>query len=180
MIIEAAPLKDAFIIIGEPRIDDRGYFSRIYSKTEFKQVGLNTNWVQVNKAFNDQLGILRGLHFQTGESAEIKYVSCLLGSIYDVIVDLRSDSPTFCKWYGVELSEANHKALYVPKGFAHGYQTLSEQSLVWYLVSSFYDPHAESGVRWNDPRFRIVWPELLEGRKRNISDKDNQWKDYDR
>jgi dTDP-4-dehydrorhamnose 3,5-epimerase len=175
MIFEELPLKEAWLITARPHKDERGYFARMYCETAFKEQGLNTRWVQVNQSFNRQSGILRGLHRQLAPHAEIKLVTCLVGTIYDVIVDLRPTSSTYKQWYGVALSENNHRLLYVPAGFAHGYQTLTENALVSYQVSDFYAPQAESGIRWNDPAFQIEWPSAPQ---RIISSKDAIWGDF--
>ncbi len=169
------PLPGAWLIETLPNGDERGYFARMYCETLFKEHGLNTRWVQSNQSFNRQIGTLRGMHRQRAPHTEIKLVTCMMGSIYDVIIDLRPESPTYKQWYGVDLSESNHRLLYVPEGFAHGYQTLSENSLVFYQVSNFYAPLAESGVRWDDPAFGIEWPAVSE---RLLSPKDQVWENF--
>jgi dTDP-4-dehydrorhamnose 3,5-epimerase len=151
-------LRGAFIITPDLIEDERGFFTRAFCRREFEEHGLNSNLVQCNISFNKTKGTLRGMHYQIAPSAEAKLVRCTAGAICDVIVDLRDGSPTFRQWFAAELSEANHQILYVPEGFAHGYQTLEPLSEVFYQVSAFYNPASELGVRWNDPAFGIEWP----------------------
>jgi dTDP-4-dehydrorhamnose 3,5-epimerase len=151
-------LKGAFIITPDFIEDERGFFARTFCRREFDEHGLNPDLVQCNISFNKIKGTLRGMHYQIAPSTEVKLVRCTAGAICDVIIDLRSGSPTFGQWFGAELSETNHRLLYVPEGFAHGYQTLQPLSEVFYQVSAFYDPSNERGVRWNDPAFGIEWP----------------------
>ena len=172
MIFTESKLKGAFIIEMEKRSDDRGFFARTWCKHEFEIQGLCTNFVQVNLAFNEKKGILRGMHYQRNPYEEVKLVRCTRGALYDVIVDIRKSSSTYKKWIGVELTQDNYKMLYVPEGFAHGYQTLQDHTEIIYQVSQFYTPNSEGGVRWNDPTVNIVWPETEE---RNISPKDQMW-----
>lgn len=172
MIFTETELLGAWIIDIEARRDERGYFARVWCAREFEEKGLKTDLVQCNIAYNHSKGILRGMHYQQAPHAEVKLVRCTRGAVYDVIVDLREDSPTRLKWVGVELTEDNHRMLYVPEGFAHGYITLQDNSELFYQVSEFYTPGAESGLRWDDPRVGIEWPdqgELL------ISEKDRTW-----
>jgi dTDP-4-dehydrorhamnose 3,5-epimerase len=152
------PLKGAYLIDMEKREDDRGFFARLYCSEEFAKLGLEKNFVQVNNSYSVHRGTLRGLHYQLGDSAETKLVRCLKGSFYDVILDLRPNSPTFGQSFGAELSERNRTMMYVPKGFAHGFLTLEDHSEVLYFVSQFYSKEMERGVRWNDPTFAIAWP----------------------
>ncbi len=151
-------LKGAFIITPDRIEDDRGFFARTFCRQEFEEHGLNPNLVQCNISFNQKKGTVRGMHYQTAPHAEVKLVRCTAGAIYDVIIDLRPESPTFIKWFAAELSEKNHQMLYVPEGFAHGYQTLEPYTEVFYQVSAFYHPASERGTRWNDPAFGIEWP----------------------
>jgi len=155
----------------EPHNDERGFFSRIWCKKEFEQYNLETEIVQCNIAYNKKKGIVRGMHYQKGENAEVKVVSCISGSVYDVVIDLRKNSATFGKWLGCKLSADEHNALYIPKGFAHGYQTLTQDATLSYMVSSFYAPDSEDGVRYNDPKFAIKWPLQITG----VSEKDKKW-----
>ena len=168
-------VKDAFIIDIEKKTDDRGFFARTWCKKEFEEHGLQEDLVQANLSFNKRKGTLRGLHYQLSPYAESKLVRCTKGAIYDVIIDLRSHSPTFRHWIGVELTEDNYRMLYVPEGFAHGYQTLQDNSEVVYHVSQCYVPNAELGIRWDDPSFKIEWPITEE---RTISSKDQMWPNY--
>lgn len=138
--------------------DDRGWFARSWCVREFEEHGINPRMVQCNLSYNKQRGTLRGMHFQAEPHTEDKYVRVNRGAIFDVAVDLRPDSPTYKHWQGFELSTANHTLLYLPKGIAHGFLTLADETEVMYLVSAFYVPDAGRGVRWNDPAFGIEWP----------------------
>jgi dTDP-4-dehydrorhamnose 3,5-epimerase len=151
-----------------PRTDERGFFMRGWCAHEFKKAGLDVQFVQTNISFNHRAGTLRGLHYQEAPYQEDKLVTCLRGTIFDVALDLRLTSKTYGQWYGAELSEKNNKSLLVPKGCAHGYITLQDNSLVYYQVSEFYHPEAERGIRWDDERFAIQWP----GEVREMSPKD--------
>lgn len=167
-------LKDAVVIALEPHPDERGFFARTYCEKEFAAAGLETGFVQGNMSFNHVKGTLRGLHFQNAPHQEVKVVRCIRGAIYDVIVDLRPQSPSYLQWQGFELSADNGLQLYVPRGFAHGFLTLSDGAIVVYQVSAFYTPGAEGGVRWNDPHFAIAWPAEVTV----ISAKDAKWPDF--
>jgi len=158
MKFEPTLLEGAYLIELEPLADGRGFFARSFCQREFFQHGLNTNFVQANVAVSSDPGILRGLHFQISPNSEVKLVRCTRGTIFDVIVDLRPDSPTYCKWASFQLGAEDYRTVYVPEGFAHGYQTLEPNSEVTYMVSEFYEPSSERGVRWNDPAFGIKWP----------------------
>ena len=158
MIFTETKLKGAFIIALEPREDERGFFARSWCEDEFKQNGLNPRLAQCNISFNKKRGTLRGMHYQAAPLAEAKLVRCTMGAIYDVIVDLRNDSPTFKQWVSVELTAENRLALYVPEDFAHGFQTLMDNTEVFYQMTEFYHPECARGVRWDDPVFGIVWP----------------------
>ena len=158
MIFTETPLAGAFVMALEPRDDERGFFARAFCQNELAEHGLETTVAQANLSFNHRKGTLRGLHMQNPPHGEDKMVRCITGAIYDAIVDLRPGSPTYRQWFGVELSAANRLMLYVPKGFAHGYQSLSDGSEVLYMVTQFYTPGAERGLRWNDPAFGIAWP----------------------
>ncbi len=151
-------LKDAHLIEMEPFCDERGIFARAFCRTEFEGAGMKPEVAQCNISCNVRKGVLRGLHYQLGPFGETKTVRCTRGAIYDVIVDIRPWSPTCLKWFGVELTADNRRMLYVPEGFAHGYETLSDDSEVFYMVSQSYAPAFERGIRWNDPLFRIEWP----------------------
>ncbi|MGV6860090.1 MAG: dTDP-4-dehydrorhamnose 3,5-epimerase [bacterium] len=165
-------LQGAYIVDMDPIRDERGYFARVWCAREFEAQGLNTDLKQCNVAYNNSKGTLRGMHYQHQPHAEVKLVRCTRGAIYDVIVDLRPGSSTYLGWTGVELTEENHRMLYVPEGFAHGYLTLLDDSELFYQVSAFYAPGAEGGVRWDDPAVGIEWPEAGE---LIISPKDSEW-----
>lgn len=158
MIFHPTDVKDAYIIDLEKRGDHRGFFARTFCKNEFADQGLETEFVQGNMSRSTQKNILRGMHYQVDGSEEVKVIRCTEGAILDVIIDIRKDSPTYGKHIKVELSKENHRQLYVPEGFAHGFLTLTEVVEVTYLVSAFYAPGKEKGIRWNDPAFNIEWP----------------------
>ncbi len=167
------PLAGAYLLKLEPRVDERGFFSRAFCVREFEQHGLNPRVTQCNLSYNHKRATLRGMHYQLAPHAEVKLVRCTAGVIYDVIIDLRCNSPTYLKWYGVELSAENRLQLYVPEGFAHGYITLTDNAEVFYQVSEFYHPESERGVRWNDPLFKIDWPlkpEVISAKDANYPD----------
>jgi dTDP-4-dehydrorhamnose 3,5-epimerase len=162
------PLAGAYTVELTPIGDHRGWFARGWCKNEFAQIGHSKEFVNLNQSYTKAKGAIRGLHFQRSPHREIKLLRCIAGSIYDVIVDLREGSPTYLQWFGAELSAKNKKMMYVPEGFAHGFQTLEEESEVIYLVSEFYAPKAEAGVRYDDPAFGIQWPLPVS----DISEKD--------
>jgi dTDP-4-dehydrorhamnose 3,5-epimerase len=170
-----APLEGAGTIEMDRRGDERGFFARIFCEHEFAQAGLASRFVQANNALSSRQGTLRGMHYQLGEAAEVKVVRCIRGAVWDVVLDLRPGSPTFGKWFGAELNQDNRLMMYVPEGFAHGLITLKDDSEVIYLVSNYYDPNRERGVRWNDPKFAIAWP----APPAEISAKDAGWPDFD-
>ena len=175
MIFTETELAGAYVIDLDRREDDRGFFARAWDTNELADRGLNPAVVQCNLSFNHRAGALRGMHFQKEPHAEAKLIRCTRGAIYDVIVDLRPGSPTFTSWIAVELTEENRRSLYVPEGFAHGYQTLADGTETFYLVSEFYAPGAESGVRYDDPAFGIAWPHAVSA----ISEKDASWPDFE-
>ncbi len=152
------PLGGACVVELQQLDDDRGFFARSFCRQEFEAQGLDPDIAQCNVSFNRQRGTLRGLHYQAAPHEEAKLVRCTQGAIWDVIVDLRADSPSFRRWHGVELSAANRLALYLPKGFAHGFQTLVDDSEVLYLMSQSHRPDAARGLRWDDPALAIRWP----------------------
>jgi len=168
-------LPGAYVIGLEKRGDERGFFARVYCRREFEQHGLVTEFVQVNTSLSGQKGTLRGMHYQLPPSAETKLVRCIRGALYDVILDLRPASPTFGRSFGIELSADNRTMLYIPKGFAHGFVTLTEDVEAFYFVDEFYAPQQERIVRWNDPRFAIPWPVA----PISLSDKDRAARDFD-
>jgi len=151
------PLKGSFIIGLEPFSDERGWFARTFCKNEFEQIGHDKEWVQLNHSVTYKKGSIRGMHFQYPPHSEIKMVRCTSGAIYDVIIDLRNGSPSFLRWFGAELSAANKQMLYIPEGFAHGFQTLEENCELIYHHTSFYTPGAEGGIRYDDPQVGINW-----------------------
>jgi dTDP-4-dehydrorhamnose 3,5-epimerase len=175
MIFTETKLRGSFIIEMEPIRDMRGFFARTWCKKEFEEHGLKSTLVQANITFNREKGTLRGMHYQVAPYQEVKVVRCIKGALFDVIIDLRPDSPTYREWVGIELTENNYRMLYLPEGFAHGYKTLEDSTEVSYLVSQFYCPESERGIRWNDPGFGIEWPET---RELVISDKDKNWPDF--
>lgn len=152
------PLKGAHVIDIEPHYDERGHFARTFCKTEFSLHGLVNDFVQCNTSFNLRRGTLRGMHFQLEPFGEAKLIRCTRGAVYDVIIDLRENSSTYLKWFAVELNEANGLMLYVPEGFAHGFQTLEDKSEVYYHMSETYRSEYSAGVRWDDAAFTIKWP----------------------
>lgn len=158
MKFKELPLKGAYLIDLEPQQDDRGFFSRVFCRNELADQGLKTGIVQANLSQNHERGTLRGMHYQRAPHAEVKMVRCTRGAIYDVIIDIRPDSPTYLQWHGEELTDENRTTLYVPEGFAHGYQSLTDDSEVLYFVTAFYAPDHEGAIRWNDPSFEIDWP----------------------
>lgn len=166
-------LDGSFLIEPTPLADERGYFARTFCKRTFEEMGLNPHLDQCSFSFNNKKGTLRGMHFQKAPDAEAKLVRCTQGSIYDVIIDLRPESPTYKQWKGVVLSSENRCLLYIPEGFAHGFQTLEDNTEVFYQISAPFVPESASGVRWNDPQFGIAWPiEVVV-----ISSKDQEYAD---
>lgn len=170
------PLSGAFTVDLEKRGDDRGFFARLFCQREFAEHGLPTEFVQVNNSLSADKGTLRGMHYQLAPNAETKVVRCIKGSLWDCIIDLRDKSETFGQWFGAELSAENRRMMVVPKGFAHGFITLTDDCEAFYLVDEFYSPDDERGVRWNDPTFGIEWP--IEPVV--LSDKDANQRDFDR
>ena len=166
---------DGVFVIDLNRIgDDRGFFARVFCKNEFEEIGLMSEFVQVNNSLTAKKGTLRGMHFQLNPSSEVKVVRCIKGSLFDVVLDLRPDSKTFGRSFGAELSAENRKMMYVPEGFAHGFITLEDNTEALYFVSEFYNPSLERGIRYNDPKFGINWP--IDPTE--ISEKDLSWPDY--
>jgi dTDP-4-dehydrorhamnose 3,5-epimerase len=175
MIFTETPLQGAFLIDLEKRGDDRGFFARVFCEKEFSAHGLSSRFVQINNSLSSIKGTLRGMHYQLSPKAETKIVRCLRGTLLDVILDLRKDSGTFGRSFSAELSAENRKMMYVPKGFAHGFMTLDENTEAFYLVDEFYAPTHERSIRWDDPRFKINWPQ----EPVVLSDKDRNQKDFD-
>lgn len=158
MIFEETILKGAYILEIKKLTDERGFFGRSWCANELRQYNLKTDIKQANVSLSEKKGTLRGMHFQLDPYQETKLIRCTRGAIFDVIVDLRKNSPTYLQWIGVELTADNYKMLYVPEDFAHGFVTLQDNSEVNYLVTQFYTPGAEAGIRWNDPAINIQWP----------------------
>ncbi len=174
MLFEETKLKGSFVITIEKLSDDRGFFGRAWDKKIFDEYGLNSNLVQCNVSRSKKTGTIRGMHYQISPYEESKLIRCTRGKIYDVIIDLRQNSPTFKQWYSVELSSENYRMLYVPEGFGHGFQSLVDDSEIFYQVSQFYTPGSERGIRWDDPVFNIDWP--LENKI--LSEKDQSWQSF--
>ena len=176
MIFTETPLAGAFVIQIERVSDERGSFARTFDAEEWRSRGLNPEVAQCSVSFNARNGTLRGMHYQADPWAECKLVRCTRGAIYDVVIDLRSASPTFSRWFGVELTEENDRLLYVPEGLAHGFQTLADATEVSYQISQVYVPEAAHGVRWDDPAFAVEWPAF--GGERVISARDRSYPDF--
>lgn len=168
------PLDGAFLIELEPHCDARGFFARTWCQREFEEHGLEARLVQCSMSHNLNRGTLRGMHYQVKPHEEAKLVRCTAGAIHDVIVDVRAESRTYLQHIAVELSAANRRALYIPRGFAHGFQTLSDDCEVFYQMSEYFAPEAARGFRWNDPLFGIEWPII----DPIIIDRDNSYPDY--
>ena len=175
MRFEKTGLAGAYLIALDEIQDDRGFFARAWCRNEAEAHGLNPAVAQCNVSFNRRPGTLRGLHYQAAPHEEAKVVRCTMGSIYDVIVDLRTDSPTFKRWVAFELSAANRRMVYIPEGVAHGFQTLEPDTEVFYQMSSVYVPEAARGVRWDDPAFGIEWPPA----DRTIAERDRRFPDFE-
>jgi len=158
MLFQPTKLQDAYLIAIEPVEDERGFFARTWCRQEFTAHGLETRLVQCNLSFNKVRGTLRGMHYQLPPAAETKLVRCLRGAIYDVAIDLRPESPTYRQWTAVTLSAENRLAFYIPQGFAHGFQSLTDEAEIFYQMSAVYAPEYARGIRWNDPAFQIDWP----------------------
>ena len=176
MQFRKTPLEGAYLVELEKRNDERGFFARLFCEKEFRAAGLETRFVQANNSLTLKKGALRGLHYQLPPAAEVKVVRAIRGALWDVIVDLRPGSPSYLKWFGAELSEDNRSMLYIPRGFGHGFITLTDNVEAFYLHSACYSPEVERGLRWNDPAVRIEWPL----QPREMSDKDRKWPDLNR
>lgn len=174
MIFTETPLAGAFLIDPEMHQDERGFFARTWCKDEYARHGINTSIVQCNISFNIAKDTLRGMHYQKSPYEEAKLVRCTMGAIFDVIVDLRFNSPTYAHWFSTELTAENRRLLYIPQGIAHGFLTLVDKTEVFYQMSEFYHAESAFGVRWNDPAFGIRWPT----EPRLISDKDEHYPDF--
>jgi dTDP-4-dehydrorhamnose 3,5-epimerase len=174
VIFTETTLKGAFLIEAERREDERGFFARTWCQREFDSHGLEKHWVQCSISFNRKKGTLRGMHYQAPPYEEAKLIRCTRGAIFDVIVDLRPHSPSFKHWVGLELTADNRRMLYIPEGFAHGFQTLADETEIFYQMSQFYAPEYASGVRWDDPALHIAWPTD----ERTISERDRSYPDF--
>lgn len=175
MRFQQTPLAGAWLLEPERIDDSRGFFARTWCRREFEVHGLVTTLAQCNVSFNRRAGVLRGMHYQDVPLAEVKLVRCTRGAIFDVIIDLRSGSPTFKRWFGTELTADNYRMLYVPEGFAHGFQTLVDETEVFYQMSQFYAADSARGVRWDDPSFGVAWPPVD---TRIISLRDRAYPDF--
>jgi dTDP-4-dehydrorhamnose 3,5-epimerase len=175
MIFIPTTIPHVMIVELEKREDTRGYFARAWCEKEFTEHGL-PRFLQTNMSMSRQKGIIRGLHYQLAPYGEAKYIRCIRGAIYDVVVDIRHESPTFKQWFGIELTAENRKAMFVPEGFPHAYQALTDNAEVIYSTSCVYTPGVERGVRWNDPAFKIEWPIM----HAIVSEKDSTWPDWER
>jgi dTDP-4-dehydrorhamnose 3,5-epimerase len=175
MELRETPLSGAFLIDLARKGDSRGFFARLFCERAFASLGLESAFVQINDSLSARMGTLRGLHYQLPPFQEVKVVRCIRGALWDCIVDLRPGSPTFKRWFGVTLSADNRTMLYVPRGFAHGFVTLSDDAEVIYLVSAPYAPDHERGLRWDDPAIGIDWPQ----QPAEMSDKDRDWPLFD-
>ena len=174
MIFTETKLKNSFLIEPEKLEDVRGFFTRSWSHREFIAAGIDEPIVECNISFSRKKGTLRGMHYQAAPYGQAKIIRCTQGAIFDAIIDLRPESPTFMQWFGAELSAQNHLMLYVPKDFAHGFQTLQDNTEVFYQMSSYYEAQSSQGVRWNDPAFGIEWPED----ERTMLERDQQYPDF--
>ena len=174
MIFNETILKNACVIDIEKHEDERGFFARSWCRLEFEAHGLNSNLTQCNISFNPHKGTLRGLHYQTKPFEEVKLVRCTRGSLCDIIIDLRPDSPTYKKHLRVTLTAENRRMLYVPENFAHGFLTLEKNTEVFYQISEFYAPESQRGVRWNDPVLAVAWPR----EPKFISQQDRSYPDF--
>ncbi len=174
MIFEKTDFDGVYLITIEKHEDERGFFARSWDKNEFELNGLNSKLTQCNISLNHKKGTLRGMHYQTEPHQEAKLIRCTRGSLLDVIIDLRISSKSYKKWLNVELNEENYKMLYVPEGFAHGFQTLEDNTEVFYQMTQNYMPNSTNGIRWNDPVFNIIWPI----KKPILSEKDQKFFDF--
>ena len=174
MIFNKTNFNDVFLIELEKKGDDRGFFARSWDTKVFEENGLNSKIVQCNISRSSKKGTLRGMHYQIAPFEESKLIRCTRGKIFDVLIDLRKNSSSYKKWESFELSSENHNIVYVPEGFAHGFQSLEDNTEIFYQVSQYYNPESERGIRWNDPTFKIKWP--LENKI--ISEKDSNWLDF--
>ena len=170
MKFEETKLAGSYVIDVVASLDERGWFARTFDKDEFKKIGFDGEWVQLNHSFTNKTATIRGMHYQLPPFAEIKLVRCIAGAVFDVIIDLRKGSSTFLQWFGIELSAENKKMIYIPVGFAHGFQTLTDNCELIYHHSQFYKPGFEAGIKYDDPMINITW----QGKITNISNRDER------
>lgn len=173
MKFQPTELPGAYLVEPELVSDERGFFARTWCRQEFAERGLRDQWVQCSLSHNHRRGTLRGMHYQRAPHQEAKLVRCVRGAVYDVILDLREDSPTRRQWQAFELTADNHRMLYIPEGVAHGFQTLEDESQLFYMISNWHDPPSAAGVRWDDPAFGIRWPlpvSVISSRDRHFPD----------
>jgi dTDP-4-dehydrorhamnose 3,5-epimerase len=175
MLFTETKIAGAWILDAQRIGDERGFFARTWCHDELAGKGLRAELAQCSVSYNARRGTLRGMHFQSAPCMETKIVSCLRGSIYDVLLDLRRDSPTYCQWLAVELTHDSFRAVYIPEGVAHGFQTLTDDAIVSYQISEIHSPDHARGVRWDDPAFNIEWPEA---RERILSPRDRLYPEY--
>lgn len=174
MKFKKTKIEGVYVIEPQPREDDRGYFARVFAKEELKKAGIDFSIVHINRSLSKDVGIIRGMHYQKKPKEEDKIIQCLQGEIFDVSLDLRTDSKTYGQWFGETLNRENKTMMLIPKGCAHGFQTLKENTIVEYFVTEFYVSSFEEGVRYNDPKFNIKWPI----KEAILSEKDANWPDY--
>jgi len=174
MLFTKLPLENAMVVEIEPQSDERGLFARSFCEGEFSKSGLPVYWPQINISFTLVAGTVRGMHYQAAPYGEPKLVRCTRGRVHDVIIDLRPDSTTYCQHFATELSALNRKSLFVPEGFAHGFQTLENDTEILYLMGASYKPEAQCGVRWSDPAFNISWPQPV----RAIAERDSSYPNF--
>jgi dTDP-4-dehydrorhamnose 3,5-epimerase len=174
MLFTETEIRGAFILDAEHIADERGFFARSWARDEFEAHGLSPNLAQCNLSYNHRKGTVRGMHWQVAPHAETKLVRCTQGSLYDVVIDLRPDSSTYLRWVGVELTAENRRALYIPEGCGHGFQTLEDATEVFYMITEYYAPAAARGLRWNDPAIKVTWPLDVTV----ISERDAQYPDW--
>jgi len=170
MKFKETKLAGSYVVDIVAAADERGWFARTFDKDEFKKIGFSAEWVQLNHSFTNKGGTLRGMHYQLPPFAEIKLLRCIAGAIFDVIIDLRKNSATFLQWFGTELSAENKKMIYIPEGFAHGFQTLTDNCELIYHHSQFYEPGFEGGIKYDDPMINIQWPTKVT----NVSKRDEE------
>jgi len=175
VIFHDTPLPDVFVIEPQPIEDERGFFARTFAHDEFRKRGLRTSFAQCSVSYNRKAGTLRGMHFQRAPHEEAKLIRCTSGAIFDVALDLRRESPSYRRWFSVELTAENRRMIYVPEGVAHGLQTLADHSEVFYQISVPFEAAAAAGVRWDDPAFGITWPPAD---RRVISARDRSYPDF--